>query len=419
MTSHRRRGGVGLLAAVAACIALAAPARADTVTDWNAYAANALGVTGGQTAPVAVLHLAMVHGAVYDAVNAIDRRYEPYLFASRAARRWYSKDAAAATAAYHVLAGLLPAQQAALAQLYDASIASVPPGRARDGGVAVGAWAAATMLAARTGDGRFGPPGFPVGTGPGQWRPTLPSFVNDPNAWLGRVTPFLIRNASRYRSGGPNPLTSRRYAREFNEVKTVGSATSSVRTADQTDAARYWAGGFAPWIVLVRQLSVERHLDITDNARLFAMLYLTGADAGIACWADKARWLFWRPITAIREAATDGNPATAADPAWLPLIPTPPYPDQPSGLTCFGSAFAGALAHFFGTDRVPFTVTSANSGTARSFASFSDAVREAIDARVWSGIHFRTADEDGARIGARVARYSASHYFGPKRHHHW
>jgi hypothetical protein len=417
MTGHRRRGRVGLLAAVAACIVLAAPARADTVTDWNGYAANALGVTGGQTGPVAVLHLAMVHGAVYDAVTAIDGRYEPYLAAPRA-RHWYSQDAAAATAAYRVLAGLLPAQQPALATLYATSLANIPPGRARDGGVAVGEAAAATMLATRANDGRFGPPGFPVGTRPGEWRPTPPSFVNDPNAWLGRVTPFLLRSTSRFRSEGPNPLTSRRYAREFNEVKAVGSATSSVRTADQTDAGRYWAGGFAPWIVLVRQLSVERHLDVADNARLFAMLYLTGADAGIACWADKARWLFWRPVTAIHEAATDGNPATAADPAWLPLIPTPPYPDQPSGLTCFGGAFAGTLAQFFGTDRIPFTVTSANSGTTRSYTSFSQALREAIDARVWSGIHFRTADEDGARIGTRVARYSARHYFARDRHGH-
>ena len=419
MTSPRRRGGVGLLAAVAACLVLAAPARADTVTDWHAYATTALGATAGQTPPVSVLHLAMVHGAMYDAVNAIDRRYEPYLYEPRAARRWYSKDAAAATAAYHVLVGILPAQQPTLAALYAASLASVPPGQARDGGVAVGAAAAATMLAARANDGRFGAPGFPIGTQPGQWRPTPPNFVNDPNAWLARVRPFLIRNTSQYRSGGPNPLRSRRYAREFNEVKTVGSATSSIRTLNQTDAARYWAGGFAPWILLAGQLSLARDLDLADNARLFARLYLTGADAGIACWTDKGRWLFWRPVTAIREAATDGNPATVADPAWLPLINTPPYPDHPSGLTCFGGAFAATLAHFFGTSRIAFSVTSANSGTTRSYASFSQMLHEGINARVWSGIHFRTADEDGARIGVTVARYSMRHYFAPKRHHRW
>jgi hypothetical protein len=312
----------------------------------------------------------------------------------------------------------LPAQQPALAQLYAASLANVPPGRARDGGVAVGAAAAAAMLAARADDGRFGPPGFPVGTAPGQWRPTPPAFVNDPNGWLGQVRPFLVGDVSDFRSDGPNPLWSRRYATEFNEVKSVGAAASTVRSADQTDAARYWAGGFAPWIVLVGQLSVDHELDITQNARLFAMLYLTGADAGIACWADKRRWLYWRPVTAIHEAATDGNPATAADPGWLPLINTPPYPDHPSGLTCFGGAFAGTLARFFRTDDLAFSVTSANSGTTRSYGSFSQMLGEAIDARVWSGIHFRTADEEGACIGASVARYSASHYFGRVRHHH-
>jgi hypothetical protein len=233
------------------------------------------------------------------------------------------------------------------------------------------------------------------------------------------VTPFLVGDPDRFDSPPPDPLTSRRYAREFNEVKLLGSLTSTARTADQTDMARFWAEGPLIWIRASRDVSAARRLDVADNARLFAMLYLTGADAGIACWADKARWLFWRPVTAIHEAATDGNPATAADPAWLPLVTTPPYPDHPSGLACFAGAFAGTLAEFFGTDRIPFTVTSANSGTPRSFTSFSHALQEAVDARIWSGIHFRTADEDGARIGTRVARYGARHYFGRDWHGHW
>jgi hypothetical protein len=411
MPSHRTRS-VPLLVAVAACLLIAAPARADTVTDWNGYAVTALGATAGQTPPVSVLHLAMMHGAVYDAVNAIDRRYEPYLAAPRA-RWWYSKDAAAATAAYRVLLALLPTQQPALDTLYAASLASVPSGRAKEGGIAVGETAAATMLAARANDGRFGAFRFPVGTAPGQWRPTPPAFVNDPNAWVGQVKPFLIRSPDQFNSRGPNALTSRKYVKEFNEVKSLGSLGSSVRTADQTDAARFWAGGFAPWIVAVHQLSVTSGQGIADNARLFAMLYLTGADAGIACWDDKARWLFWRPITAIREAGTDGNPATEPDAAWVSLIPAPPYPDHPSGLMCFSAAFGRTLRDFFGTDNIAFSVTSVNSGTTRSYTSFSHAVKEGIDARVWSGIHFRTADEDGARIGKQVARYSAKHYFHP------
>jgi hypothetical protein len=426
MDSYRMRGvGVLLAAAVLLLLALSAPARADTVTDWNAHALSALTTTppagAGQTPPVSTLHLAMVHGAVYDAVNAIDGRYEPYLVAPRA-KRWYSKDAAAATAAYRVLVSsrtplVLPAQQpaleAALAPLYAESLAAIPNGPAKTGGIATGEAAANAMIAARSNDGRFGPFRFPVGSEPGQWRPTLPTFVNDPNAWLARVTPFLIRSQSQFRSDGPNALTSREYAEEFNEVKSLGSLTSAARTADQTDAARFWAGGFAPLIVAARQLSVERGLSVADNARLFAMLYLTMADAGIACWDDKAQWLFWRPITAIHEAATDGNPATAADPDWLPLINNPPYPDHASGLMCFSGSIARTLRDFFGTNRIAFSATSANSGTTRSYTRLSQAVEEGIDARVWSGIHFRIADVHGAKIGRQIARYRRQHYFHP------
>jgi PAP2 superfamily len=409
------RLGIVLWVALVASIVIAAPARADTVTEWHAHAVTALGATAGQTPPVSVLHLAMVHGAVYDAVNAIDRRYEPYLVAPRA-RRWYSKDAAAATAAYRVLAGLLPAQQRDLEALYAASLASVPPGRAKDRGVVVGVVAAAAMLAVRANDGRFGAFRFPVGTEPGEWRPTPPMFINDPNAWLGQVRPFLIESASQFNSRGPNPLASAKYAEEFNEVKAIGSLASSVRTADQTDAARFWAGGFAPWVTVTSQLSIDHKLSIDDNARLFAMLYLTAADAGIACWDDKARWLFWRPVTAVAEAGMDGNPATTPAAGWMPLINTPPYPDHPSGLLCFAGSFARTLVHFFGTDRITFSVTSANSGTTRRYTSFSQALQEALNARVWSGIHFRTADEQGARIGKQVARYSRLHYFHPLSH---
>ena len=409
MHPHRIRR-VGVLVAVSAFLALVAPARADVVTDWNGYAATALGATAGQTGPVSVLHLAMVHGAMYDAVNAIHRRYQPYLRAPRA-RRWYSRNAAAATAAYRVLSALLPAQQPALDALYATSLASVPQGRAREGGITVGAATAARMLAARENDGRFASFRFPVGTAPGEWQPTPPAMINDPNAWVGKVKPFLLRKSARLRVRGPNPLTSAKYAAQFNEVKTIGSLNSTIRTADQTDAARFWAGGFAPWIVATRQLSVDRRLGVADNARLFAMLYLTAADAGIRCWDQKARWLFWRPITAIRAADTDGNPATEPDPTWTSLIPAPPYPDHPSGLLCFNGSIAQTLRAFFGTNRIAFSVTSVNSGTTRSYTRLSQATREAINARVWSGIHFRKADIQGARIGKQVARYCAKHYF--------
>jgi hypothetical protein len=218
---------LGLCMAAAALIALSASAsaRADAVTDWNAHSVNALVTTAGQSPTVSTVHLAMVHGAVYDAVNSIDERYEPYLVEVRA-RDWYSKDAAAATAAHRVLASIVPAQQDVLARHYAASLANIPAGKAKDRGIAVGESAAGAMIAARTGDGRFGPFRFPVGSLPGQWRPTPPAQVNDPNAWVAQVTPFLIESPSEFRSGGPNALTSRRYAKEFAEVKELGSLSS-------------------------------------------------------------------------------------------------------------------------------------------------------------------------------------------------
>ena len=408
-----RRHSLALCLAAAALIALSAsaPARADTVTDWNANAVNALVGTAGQSPTVSTVHLAMVHGAVYDAVNSIDERYEPYLVEVRA-RDWYSKDAAAAAAAYRVLLGIVPGQQPALEPLYDASLASIPAGRAKAGGIAVGEIAAAAMLAARTGDGRFGPYRFtvPVSPSSGQWRPVLPAFGNDPAAWIKDVRPFLIDDPAHYATDGPDPLTSKRYTREFNEVKTVGSLTSATRTADQTDQARFWAEGPQPWTRVARQLALDRGLRSSETARMFAMLYMTGADTLISVWGDKARWLFWRPLTAIRGAASDPNPDTTADSAWLPLINNPGYPEQPSGLSSVSAAMATSLEAVFG-HRVRFSVNSLSSNTTRSYRSFSDAVDEVIDARVYSGIHFRKADEDGAEIGEDVARDALRRYF--------
>ena len=413
---------LGLCMAAAALIALSASAsaRADAVTDWNAHSVNALVTTAGQSPTVSTVHLAMVHGAVYDAVNSIDERYEPYLVEVRA-RDWYSKDAAAATAAYRVLTSIVPSQQATLGPLYEASLAAIPAGRAKDGGVAVGEIAAASMLAARTGDGRGGAYRFPAPATPadpwnaGEWRPVLPAFGNDPSAWIKDVKPFLIRDPARYGGPAPDPLTSQSYAREFAEVMSVGALNSATRTADQTDQARFWAEGPQPWTRVARQLAIDRGLRSVEAARMFAMLYTTGADSLIAVWNAKARWLSWRPITAIREADRDGNPATEADPTWLPLINTPGYPEQPSGLSAVSAAMCAALEEVFGK-RVRFSATSISSNTTRSFRSFEDAVDEVIDARVYSGIHFRKADEDGEAVGEQVAEHGLDRYFERERH---
>jgi hypothetical protein len=410
-----------MLAAVVACmtVAFAAPslARADVVTNWNLNATNALIGTAAQAPPVAVIHLAMVHGAVYDAVNAIDGGREGYLLTSRVATPFDSKDAAAATAAYRVLVNIVPSQKPTLDSLYAASLAGIPDDTSKTRGIAVGEAAASAMLAARTADGRFGSFRFAVGADPGVWRPVLPAFVNDPNAWIKDVKPFLIRSASQFRSDGPLELTSRKYAREFEEVKSVGSATSTTRTDDQTLAAKYWNEHPAgTWSRIFRTLAASHNLSTVDASRMFAQLYLTAADAFISVWDSKAAYTFWRPITAIREADTDGNPATQADPNWLPLIPTPPYPDEPSGHTGFSGSVVATLQDFFCTDDISWADTNL-AGLTRSYTHASDAINEIVDVRVWSGIHFRTADEHGAKIGRQVAKYRERHYFEPVRHH--
>ena len=415
---HRRRAKLirkRLVVAVAGVVALIAPAtaRADAVTAWNVNATAALFTTAGQPPTVGAIHLAMVHGAVYDAVNAIDKGHEPYLLSPRVATPFDSQDAAAATAAYRVLRTIVPAQEPLLAAQYAASLAGVADGTAKTRGIAVGEAAAAAMLAARTDDGRFGAFRFTVGMGAGVWRPVLPAFVNDPNGWVKDVRPFLIESAAQFRSRGPFSITSRKYAREFDEVKQDGSATSTSRSADQTHAARYWAeNGVATWSRITRAISAERGLSIAENARLFAMVYLTAADAAISVWDDKEHWGFWRPITAIREADSDGNPATVGDAGWLPLITTPPYPEHPSGHGGISGSIVATLQDFFGTDRIAVGDTNVG-GLTRSWDRLSNAIEEIVDARVWSGIHFRTADEQGHRIGREVANYRDQHYFQP------
>ena len=413
-----RMRSAGLLAAVAAAAVLAAsPARADTVTDWNVNATDALITTAGQAPTVSTIHLAMVHGAVYDAVNSIDRRHEPYLVRVPA-RSWYSQDAAAATAAYRVLIEHRP-RAAGDARRSLCRLAGRHPGRVGQAGRSRG------RRGRRVGDDRRPHRGRPLrrptasrsASAPGSWRPVLPALANDPNAWVEDVEPFLGKDPERFRSHGPYDLGSRRYAREFEEVKLLGSVTSRERSADQTAAARFWAEG--PMIItrLARQLSADSKLSVADSARMYAMEYLTGADSLIAVWDDKARWLFWRPITAIREAASDGNAATEPQTGWLPLINTPPYPDHPSGLSAVARAMCESLEDFFRTDRIAFsatTISSAGTATTRSFARFSQAAEEIVDARVWGGIHFRNADEDGSRIGEEVARWRDRHFFEKK-----
>ena len=418
---------IALAAVLAVALGAPAVARADAVTDWNVIATNTILAPPAPTAHASTLSAAMVQGAVYDAVNAIDGRHRRYLVRPTA-NPWDSKEAATATAAFRVLAALYPAQLPTLQPLYDTALAAISPGPMKDGGIAAGEAAAAAMLAARANDGRGAPFTFAAGNDPGRWRPLTPTAL-DPTAWVGNVRPFVVETPWQFRSKGPNPLTSRKYAKDFAEVKKYGSLTSTARTADQTRAAIFWqAQPLALYGGALRSLSAKQGLSVAENARLFAMVSLAAADGAISCWNDKARWNFWRPMAAIREAATDGNPATVADPSWKPLFDpstvtappgsliTPPFPEHPSGHGCVSGAILKTAHDFFGKDELAFDIVSSRfPGQPRHYDRFSEALQEVVDARVWGGIHFRTADVQGAEIGKQVSRWLTTYYFQPIR----
>ena len=299
------------------------------------------------------------------------------------------------------------------------TLAGIPPGPAREGGIATGVAAATAMIAARAGDGRFPAPPFftfPVGTLPGEWRPT--SGVNDPAAWLKDVRPFVLRDPDLFRARKPNALHTKAYADEYNEVKAIGRATGSTRTQAQTDAANYWGltNPTATIASALRSAAVTQGGSVADHARLFASTYTTIADAVIVTWRDKARYLFWRPLTAIQQGDADGNPATEGEPGWTSLIAAPPYPDHPSGLASVGCSAMESLRYFYGRDDATFSGTTlptaaAPNGVTRTFNSFSQMCEDIVDARVWSGIHFRFADEQAAKIARRVAHWGNRHAF--------
>lgn len=438
-----KRRGAGLFSIAMLAAALhSSPAYAgenDAVRVWNERAAITL--TNGTAAaspgvqftpPVAIIHLAIVQGAVYDAVNAIKGGHDPYLPGLKAPTS-ASKGAAASTAAHHVLIGLVDqapltatltadiksAIKARLDAEYASSLAEIPAGQAKAKGIEVGAAAAAAMLANRAGDGRFGAPGFPVGSGPGEWRPIAPNFLNDPNGWVRNVRPFTLPSSDYFHTAGPNALTSAQYATEFNEVKALGRATGSTRTAAQTSLAYWTAAHPVPMLYSsMRQVAASKGLTITEQARFHAMTSMTTADSAINCFAEKGRWNFWRPTTAIQLADTDGNDATVADTEWTSLqTPVPPYPDEPSGANCFFSGLMNGAKAFFGSDAAEFDIVSVGlgpgtgTGSTRHYSHFTDVIPDVIEARILLGIHFRTADVHGALLGQSVAGYVDAHFF--------
>jgi PAP2 superfamily len=397
-------------------IGLPAVAAADEVLDWNAVVRRAITVaaTPGALTPRLA---AIVHVSMFDALNGIDRRFTP-IHVDAEAPRGASRRAAVVYAAYTALVGLFPAQSAAFAEDLEASLASIAadPAIAKGESIELGRqWGehvANEILAWRAADG-LNPlgPGYPGSLEVGKWRPTPRPGANpgDPELpglpgmfqTLATTTPFVIPHPWSFRPLGPPALTSQEYADNVNEVKLVGEATSAARTADQTQSARFWAALAAPfWNGVAATASVDRHLTLSENARLFALLNMAMTDAAIACWDSKYFFDLWRPITAIRLADTDGNDATTEQSDWTPLIVTPPYPEYYSGHQSLSGTSQAILTAFFGP--LPMEGVSPGApGVVRSWPTFAAAADEAFLARIWSGIHFRFAMTD-ARVNAEL-----------------
>lgn len=423
---HRARNWFkrGLALMTLGLLMLAAPrlAAADVVTDWNQITQNAL-KTANTANPISGRILALVHAAVFDAVNGIERRYTPYHVDSDAPRG-ASRRAAAIQAAYATLVKLFPKQKATLDAQREASLAAITDdGDFEDSesiarGIEWGQTVANDILAWRSTDGFNTPlPPFRGGTAPGQWRPTPPAFAPAVFQQLAITTPFAMTSQSQFRPAGPPALASDQYTADFNEVKAVGRATGSTRTPEQTEIARFWADS-APvhWNRIAVAISAENHLTLSENARLFALLNIAVADAAIAAWDAKVAYNFWRPITAIRLAATDGNDATIPDSAWSPLLtPTPAHQEYISNHSTVSGAAAAVLAAYFG-DQNTFTSASDNlPGILRTHTSFSAAANEANDSRVYGGIHFRSACTDGRATGDAIGNYVMANLMGPIR----
>jgi PAP2 superfamily len=403
-----------LLSLIIAMI-VAAPVRADAVLDWNAHAAKAIVTVGGQVPPRALIRLAMVHLAMYDAVNAIEGApFQAYASVPTVVRP-ASAEAAAATAAYDVLLVLFPAQAVDLDAKYAASLATIPDDIAKANGVAVGHQAASGLLTARAGDGRDETVVYVPIPGPGFWAPTPPAFLAAQAPETPFVRPFVLNSGSQFRPEAPPDLTSEEWARDYNEIKALGAAVGSSRTAEQTDIARFWSDNPPlQWNRAWRALSVENGLGLADNARYFALLAAASADALIACWDAKYYYNFWRPVTAIRAGDSDGNPETAPDPAWIGVVVTPPHPEYPAAHGCFSGASTETLKDFFGTDDVSVRIDSMVPGLvnpARTYARLSDALTEVLEARIFGGMHYRNSTRIGANIGKQVSRFTTRHLF--------
>jgi hypothetical protein len=391
----------------------------DPVVAWNAIAAQ-LSV-GAARGAVGFVEEAMVHTAIYDAVEAIHPRYTP--FASRPRKHGPASEyAAVASAGHEVLVALYPASTSMLDTALATSLAYVNDGKAKDNGVAIGKEAADAILSLRANDGRYAGGTFTTSGGIGIWVPTPPGFLPPAQPWVRFITPWTLSSPSQFRPGPPPSLDSDLWIRDYNETKALGAKVGSIRTPEQTDIGVFWSD--VPELQVDRYwrgIAIDQHLSLEESARLFAMLTVARADAVIACWDAKFHYVFWRPVTAIR--AGGGNPALAVDPSWESNVITPNHPEYPAAHGCVSSASAHTLQAFFETDELHFTADSTVAGLTtpvRTYERFSDLLEEVKRARVYGGMHYRNSTEQGALLGERVVRQMVRHHFRPlERRYGW
>ena len=413
--SRRPIGSRGVVAALLALtLVTSAPVTATqpagdndpaVITTWNALAVATIPPN-----PAAFLNYAFVHLAMYNAVNGITGEYELYQWDVIGPKK-ASSEAAAAVAAHRVLTTYFPAAAATLDAELAASLGGIADGVRKDQGIRYGLRAADRIIALRADDGRGAAVSVPVGDAAGEWRPTPPAFAPMATPWLGGVRPLAVGSLTQFDPGAPPAIGTQLYRDELEETRTLGAIDSAVRTEQQTLTAQYFAEiPFGPMEAGLRDLVTRHDLDISHSARVMAATNTSIADAIGTVWNAKLKYVWWRPIQAIPEINDDGDPATSPDPDWLPLITTPPYPEWPSGLCSVIGAMTTTLEST--TGQVDIFIPSITKGT-RHFTSKATLNETAVNARVWSGVHFRTSDEKAIVIGTDVTNYVLGRYFAP------
>jgi hypothetical protein len=399
--------------AAAAAVLAVTTARADAVTDWNVIAIKATEVAGAPV-PVQTRTMSLVHAAIFDAVNAIERKYSAYAVDARPAPG-ASADAAAAAAAHGVLERLYPLQKPIHDAALAASLARMPESAERANGVRLGQEVAEKLLALRKDDGALAQASYQFASGAGIYQATPPMNANPMLPHWRNVRPFIITGSKQFPWQGPPAVGSAAFARDFNEVKRLGGRASPDRTSEQTAVAIHWAGSEVPPLnAVARAAAAAKGLALADSARLFALLNMAMADSLVAGFEAKYAVNSWRPVTAIRNAGLAGNAAIAADPAWEPLLVTPPHQEYPSAHSLGAGAAVAVLQHVFEGDRLATSYVYPPLGVALRWDSFSQIAREVEDARVWGGIHYRTAVEHGTQLGRQIGEYAVRHAMRPR-----